>query len=57
VEHVVLIHGLGGTKSSFYETVSGLAPRYTVHAIDLPGFGASSKSSRAPMTAPGSRAR
>ena len=48
VENVVLIHGLGGTKSSFYETVSGLAPRYTVHAIDLPGFGASSKSARAP---------
>ena len=52
VEHVVLIHGLGGTKSSFYETVSGLAPRYTVHAIDLPGFGASSKSSRAPYDYP-----
>ena len=52
VEHVVLIHGLGGTKSSFYETVSGLAPRYTVHAVDLPGFGASSKSSRAPYDYP-----
>jgi pimeloyl-ACP methyl ester carboxylesterase len=48
VETVVLIHGLGGTKSSFYETVSGLAPHYTVHAIDLPGFGASSKAARAP---------
>jgi len=42
-EHVILIHGLGGGKSSFYETVSALAPRYTVHAIDLPGFGSSSK--------------
>ncbi len=48
VETVVLIHGLGGTKSSFYETVSALAPRYTVHAIDMPGFGASSKPARAP---------
>jgi pimeloyl-ACP methyl ester carboxylesterase len=48
VEHVVLIHGLGGTKSSFYETVSALTPRYTVHSIDLPGFGGSSKSARAP---------
>ncbi len=48
VETAVLIHGLGGTKSSFYETVSGLASRYTVHAIDLPGFGASSKPARAP---------
>ena len=26
----------------------GLAPRYTVHAIDLPGFGGSSKPGRAP---------
>jgi pimeloyl-ACP methyl ester carboxylesterase len=47
-EHVVLIHGLGGNKSSFFETVSALAPHYTVHAIDLPGFGSSSKFTRAP---------
>lgn len=39
----ILIHGLGGSKSSFFETVSALAPDHTVHAIDLPGFGASSK--------------
>jgi pimeloyl-ACP methyl ester carboxylesterase len=39
----ILIHGLGGAKSSFYETVAALAPDHTVHAIDLPGFGASSK--------------
>lgn len=52
VEHVILIHGLGGAKSSFYETVSALASRYTVHAIDLPGFGASSKSARAPYDPP-----
>jgi pimeloyl-ACP methyl ester carboxylesterase len=48
-EHVVLIHGLGGNKTSFYETVSALAPHYTVHALDLPGFGASSKPARAPF--------
>jgi pimeloyl-ACP methyl ester carboxylesterase len=42
-ERVILIHGLGGAKSSFYETVAALAPDYTVHAIDLPGFGSSSK--------------
>lgn len=42
-EHVILIHGLGASKSSFYETVSALTPDYTVHAIDLPGFGSSSK--------------
>jgi pimeloyl-ACP methyl ester carboxylesterase len=42
-EHVILIHGLGGAKSSFFETVAALTPEYTVHAIDLPGFGSSSK--------------
>lgn len=46
-EHAILIHGLGGTKASMYETVSALAPVYTVHAIDLPGFGSSSKPARA----------
>jgi len=47
-ETAVLIHGLGGNKTSFYETVSALSPDYTVHAIDLPGFGSSSKFIRAP---------
>jgi pimeloyl-ACP methyl ester carboxylesterase len=42
-EHAILIHGLGGAKSSFFETVAALTPDYTVHAIDLPGFGSSSK--------------
>ena len=42
-EHVVLLHGLGGAKSSFYDTAAALSHRYRVHAIDLPGFGGSSK--------------
>lgn len=42
-KHAILIHGLGGAKSSFYETVAALSPDHTVHAVDLPGFGASSK--------------
>lgn len=42
-KQAILLHGLGGAKSSFYETVAALAPDHTVHAIDLPGFGASSK--------------
>lgn len=46
-ETVVLIHGLGGNKTSFFETVSALTPHYRVHAIDLPGFGSSSKPLRA----------
>ena len=50
-ETVVLIHGLGGNKVSFYETASALTPHYTVHAIDLPGFGSSSKPARAPYDA------
>jgi pimeloyl-ACP methyl ester carboxylesterase len=50
-EHVILIHGLGGSKSSFYETVAALTPEFTVHAIDLPGFGSSSKPLPAPYNA------
>jgi len=49
---VLLIHGLGGTKSSFFETAAALAAGgYRVHVIDLPGFGASSKPLRAPYNA------
>src|SRR3954465_3316694 len=48
---VILIHGLGSNKTSFFETVSALTPQYTVHAIDLPGFGSSSKPLRAPYDA------
>jgi pimeloyl-ACP methyl ester carboxylesterase len=48
---VLLIHGLGGAKSSFFDTAAALSHRYTVHAIDLPGFGSSSKPMTAPYTA------
>jgi pimeloyl-ACP methyl ester carboxylesterase len=51
IETVILIHGLGSNKTSFFETVSKLTPEYTVHAIDLPGFGSSSKPVRAPYDA------
>ena len=40
---VVAIHGLGATKASFLPTVAALAPRFTVIAMDLPGFGNSGK--------------
>jgi pimeloyl-ACP methyl ester carboxylesterase len=46
-DHVICLHGLGSNKASFFETVSALTPEHTVHAIDLPGFGASSKPARA----------
>ena len=45
---VLLLHGLGGTKSSFFDTAAALSRDYTVHAIDLPGFGGSSKPALAP---------
>jgi len=40
---VLLLHGLGGTRASLFETAAALSTRYRVHAIDLPGFGSSSK--------------
>ncbi|GAC1581149.1 MAG: hypothetical protein NVS3B18_14760 [Candidatus Dormibacteria bacterium] len=43
---VMLLHGLGGTRASFFETAAALSQRYRVHAPDLPGFGASSKPAR-----------
>jgi pimeloyl-ACP methyl ester carboxylesterase len=48
---VLLLHGLGGAKSSFFDTAATLSQRYRVHALDLPGFGASSKPMTAPYTA------
>ncbi len=50
-EHVICLHGLGSSKSSFFETVAALSHDHTVHAIDLPGFGSSSKPARAPYNA------
>lgn len=41
--NVLLLHGLGGTRASFFETAAALSRRYRVHAPDLPGFGSSSK--------------
>jgi pimeloyl-ACP methyl ester carboxylesterase len=48
---VLLLHGLGGTKSSFFDTAAALSASHRVHAIDLPGFGGSSKPANAPYTA------
>ena len=42
-EPLLMLHGLGGTKSSWLPIVPALAKRYRVVALDLPGFGASSK--------------
>jgi pimeloyl-ACP methyl ester carboxylesterase len=41
--NVLLLHGLGGTRASLFETAAVLSRRYRVHAPDLPGFGSSSK--------------
>jgi pimeloyl-ACP methyl ester carboxylesterase len=51
-EHVIMLHGLGGNKTSFFETVAALTPDHTVHALDFPGFGSSSKPARAAYDAP-----
>ena len=52
IDQVICLHGLGSNKASFFETVSALAPDHTVHAIDLPGFGGSSKPARGAYDAP-----
>src|SRR4051812_138051 len=49
---VLLLHGLGATKASFLPTVAALAPHHRVIAVDLPGFGDSSKPVRAAYDAP-----
>jgi pimeloyl-ACP methyl ester carboxylesterase len=50
-ETIVCVHGLGGTKASFLPTVSALADRYRIVALDLPGFGESDKPIGAPYDA------
>ena len=45
---LLLLHGLGSTKASFFETAAELSKTYRVHALDLPGFGGSSKPATAP---------
>ena len=49
---VLLLHGLGGTKVSFFDTAAALSANYRVHAMDFPGFGSSSKPARAGYNAP-----
>ena len=48
---VLFVHGLGGAKSSFLDIAAILARTYRVHALDLPGFGSSSKPATAPYDA------
>jgi len=50
---MLLLHGLGATKASFYDAAAALSRTYRVHAIDLPGFGSSSKSPLASYDASG----
>ncbi len=40
---VLAVHGLGATKGSFLPTVAALSTRFHTIALDLPGFGDSSK--------------
>jgi pimeloyl-ACP methyl ester carboxylesterase len=48
---VLLLHGLGGTKASFFDTAAALSRDHRVHAIDFPGFGSSCKPPTAPYSA------
>jgi pimeloyl-ACP methyl ester carboxylesterase len=48
---VVALHGLGGTKISFLPTAAALAERFRLIALDLPGFGDSTKPLGAPYDA------
>ena len=48
---VLLLHGLGSNKASFLDTAAALSRSYRVHALDLPGFGSSSKPATAPYDA------
>src|SRR4029079_18789252 len=49
---ILLLHGLGATKASFFDTAAALSKRYIVHAIDLPGFGGSAHPATAAYGAP-----
>jgi pimeloyl-ACP methyl ester carboxylesterase len=49
---LLCLHGLGGTKASFLPTLSALAERNRVIAVDLPGFGDSHKPLTAAYDAP-----
>jgi pimeloyl-ACP methyl ester carboxylesterase len=49
---VLCIHGLGATKTSFFDTAGALTRAgFRVHALDLPGFGSSSKPAMGPYNA------
>lgn len=50
-EPVVMVHGLGGTGAEFIPTITSLAAEYSVVAMDLPGFGDSTKPVGAPYDA------
>ena len=39
----MLVHGFGGDKNSWLFVQQPLAEEHTVHALDLPGHGASGK--------------
>ena len=46
-EPLVLVHGIGADKDNFTRAARWLTPHYRVIAIDLPGFGQSSKPEQA----------
>jgi pimeloyl-ACP methyl ester carboxylesterase len=49
---ILLLHGLGATRASMLSLAARLSHHHRVHAIDLPGFGSSSKPARGRYSAP-----
>lgn len=47
---IVLIHGFGGSTSTWTKTVESLASRYRVYAFDLKGFGLTAKPRNSPYS-------
>lgn len=56
-ETVVLLHGIFASKDHWTEFARGLTPHYRVIALDLPGFGESTRLADAPYDYPAQTAR
>lgn len=49
---LVLVHGFGGSKDNFNRFAAKLTKHYTVYAIDVPGFGGSTRNLQAEYDIP-----
>lgn len=51
-EPLVLVHGFGGSKDNFNRVAKFLKSKFTVYAVDMPGFGATNRDHSADYTIP-----